>query len=196
MKVDASRIAETVEISRIGLSIESIRDDIEVIASRRQVTIGVGTVGYNVDVVFPRSNYTDMLLTIKSSEELGILDTAFVEDYDGVDGFMTLKRLSDSLRVSHAAVAVPIETPATDNDVWRITVPMASVVNGFYELEGRVRDIVGNHTIFGSVAVPLGGEDIVTLTLEIVDGNAVQYSQETSSVSARQILTVIGAERL
>ena len=175
---------------------EAIRNAIEVIASRRQVTIGVGTVGFDVDVVFPRSNFTDMLLTIKSSEELGILDTAFVEDFDGVDGFMTLKRLSDDLRISYVAVAVPSETPAIDNDVFRITVPMATTINGFYELEGRVRDLVGNHTIFGSVAFPFGDEDIVTLTLEIVDGNAVQYTQETSSVSARQILTVIGAERL
>ena len=196
MNVDASRISEAVDISRLVLSIESVRDSIEVIASRRQITIGVGTVGYDVDIVFPRSNFTDMLLTIKSSEELGILDTAFVEDYDGADGFMTLRRLSDSLRVSYPAIAIPDETPAIDNDVWRITVPMVSTINGFYELEGRVRDIVGNHTIFGAVANPFGDEDLVTLTLEIVDGNAVQYTQETSSVTARQILTIINAERL
>ena len=178
MKVDASRVG-----SEIG-------------AIRPQITIGIGSVGYDVDIVFPRSSFTDMLLTIKSNEELGILDTAFVEDFDGVDGFMTLRRLSDDLRISYAAIAVPAETPAIDNDVWRITVPMVSTINGFYELEGRVRDLFGNHTIFGSVAFPLGGEDITTLTLEIVDGSAVQYTQETSSVSARQILTVIGAERL
>lgn len=177
MIVNAARVSDVVE------------------AIRPQITIGVGTVGYDVDVVFPRGSFTNMLLTIKSNEELGILDSAYVEDYDGVDGFMTLRRLSDSLRVSFGAVAVVGETPGIDNDVWRITVPLVSVVNGLYELEGRVRDIVGNHTIFGAVASPLGGEAITTLTLEIVDGNAIQYTQETNSVTARQVLAVIGAER-
>lgn len=164
-------------------------------ALRSQVTIGVGTVGYQVDVVFPRGAFTNMLLTIKSSEELGILDTDYVEDYDAVDGYMTLKRLSDSQRTSYPTVAVPDETPGIDNDVWRITVPLASIDNGFYELEGRVRDIVGNYTIFGSVALPYGGENYTTLTLEVVDGFAVQYTYQTSSVIVRPVLDVIGAER-
>lgn len=164
-------------------------------AIRTQITIGVGTIGYDSDVVFPRGTYTNMLLTIKSSEELGVLDSDYVEDYDGVDGFMTLKRLSDSLRVSFPAVAVPDETPQIPNDVWRITVPLASVDNGFYELEGRVRDIIGNYTIFGSVAVPIGGEDITTLTLEVVDGFAVQYTQVIGPFTVRPVLDVIGAER-
>ncbi|MCK5643218.1 MAG: hypothetical protein KAJ19_20585 [Gammaproteobacteria bacterium] len=164
-------------------------------AIRSQVTIGVGTAGYQVDVVFPRGTFTNMLLTIKSSEELGILDSDYVEDYDGVDGFMTLKRLSDSQRVSYPTVAVPDETPGIPNDVWRITVPLASIDNGFYELEGRVRDIAGNYTIFGAVANPIGGEDITTLTLEVIDGFAVQYTYQTSSVTVRPTLEVIGAER-
>ncbi len=164
-------------------------------AIRTQVTVGVGSIGYDVDIVFPRGAFTNMLLTIKSSEELGILDSAYVEDYDGLDGYMTLKRLSDSQRVSFPAVAVVGETPAIPNDVWRITVPLASVVNGFYELEGRVRDLTGNHTIFGSVATPIGGEGITTLTLEIVDGFAVQYTYQTASVSVRPTLDIVEAER-
>jgi len=164
-------------------------------ALRSQVTVGVGTVGYNADVVFARGTFTNMLLTIKSSEELGVLDSDYVEDYDGLDGYMTLKRLSDSLRVSYPAIAVVGETPAIPNDVWRITVPLASVNNGFYELEGRVRDITGNHTIFGAVASPIGGEDITTLTLEVVDGFAVQYTYQTTNVIVRPVLDVIGAER-
>lgn len=164
-------------------------------AIRSQITIGVGSVGYDKDIVFPRGVFTNMLLTIKSSEELGVLDSGYVEDYDGVDGYMTLKRLSDSLRVSYPAVAVPDETPQIPNDVWRISIPLASIDNGFYELEGRVRDIVGNHTIFGAVANPIGDERVTTLTLEVVDGFAVQYTYETESVSIRPTLEVIGAER-
>lgn len=168
-------------------------DTIEAI--RTQVTIGVGSIGYDTDIVFPRGVFSDMLLTIKSSEELGVLDSAYVEDYDGVDGYMTLKRLSDSLRVSYPAIAVPDETPQIPNDVWRITIPLSSIDNGFYELEGRVRDLVGNYTIFGAVANPIGGERTTTLTLEVVDGFAVQYTYQTESVSVRAILEVIGAER-
>lgn len=198
MTINAARVLDVIDTVRpqtdIIVNAERVSDVIA--AVRPQITIGIGTVGFDVDIVFPRGSFTNMLLTIKSSEELGILDTAFVEDFDGVDGFMTLKRLSDDQRVSYAAVAVVDETPGIDNDVWRITVPLVSVVNGLYELEGRVRDLVGNHTIFGSVATPLGGEDITTLTLEIVDGNAIQYTQQTNSVTARQVLAVIGAERL
>ncbi len=174
----------------------SSRQATTVNAIRSQITIGVGSIGYDKDIVFPRGVFTDMLLTIKSSEELGILDSAYVEDYDGADGYMTLKRLSDDFRASYAAIAVPDETPAIPNDVWRITVPLASIDNGFYELEGRVRDIVGNYTIFGSVANPIGGERITTLTLEVVDGFAVQYTYQTESVSVRAIFEVIGAQRL
>ncbi len=164
-------------------------------ASRGQIIIGVGTVGFLSDVIFPRGNFTDMLLTIKSSEELGILDSGFVEDFDGVDGFMTLRRLSDGLRVSYPAIAVPGETPGIANDVFRITVPLAPIVNGLYELDGRVRDLVGNHTIFGTFASPAGDEDITTLTLEVVDGFTLQYTQVVNSLTARPILEVIGAER-
>lgn len=164
-------------------------------AIRPQITVGIGTVGYDTDIVFPRSSYTNMLLTIKSNEELGILDSDFVEDFDGIDGFMTLKRLSDDLRVSYAAVAVPTETPQIDNDVFRITVPLATTDNGFYELEGRVRDLIGNHTIFGSVASPIGDEDITTLTLEIVDGEAIQYTYIIGAVTARPVIEIILAER-
>jgi len=161
---------------------------LEIDASRPIITIGVGSVGYSRDITFARANFTNMLLTIKSSEELGILDTDYVQDYDGNDGFFTLKRLSDNLRLSYPCIAVPNETPSIDNDVWRITVPLVGVVNQTYELEGRVRDIIGNHTIFGAVASPIGGEDLTTLTLQVVEGYAIQYVQSTNNASARAAL--------
>jgi len=165
-------------------------------ASRPTITVGVGSSSaYTTDIAFARGNFTSAQISIKASEELGLLDTDYVEDYDGVDGYMTLRRLSDDLRVSFPAVAVPAETPDVDNDVWRITVPLASVNNEPYELEGRVRDIIGNYTIFGSVATPIGGEDIESLSIQFIEGFALQYTQLVGSVSVRAILEVIGAER-
>ena len=166
-----------------------------VLADRKQVTVGVGTAGYQTDVVFPRGSFTNMQLRIKSNEELGILDSDYIEDYDGVDGYVTLKRVSDGARVSYPATPLPGETPGINNDVFQITVPLASLNNEVYELEGRVRDIIGNYTVFGSVASPRGDEDLTSLTIEIVDGFSVQYVHNVKFASIRPTLDVILVER-
>lgn len=189
------RSMDLIDLPRLTRSLNMQRSVDLVKAARAQNTIEPGTTGYLTDVVFPRDNYTNMLLTIKSSEELGILDTEYIQDYDSIDGFFTLKRLSDGVRTSYPAVAVPDETPSVDNDVWRITVPLATITNGFYELEGRVRDLIGNHTIFGAVASPIGGERVTTLTLEVYAGFAREYIHQTGSVTVRPVLEVIRAER-
>lgn len=160
---------------------------------RATATEGFGTSGYQANVVFPRGTFTSMVLTIKSNEELGILDSGYVEDYFGVDGFMTVRRVSDGFRDSIPMVPVPEETPAINNDVFRGTLDLTTMPNGFYELEGRVRDIMGNYTIFGAVQTPIGGENVTTLTLEIIDGFAARYVHNLPTVTVRPQVNVIAS---
>src|SRR5210317_50069 len=151
------------------------RSSLSIDVDRQQTVLGVGTTGYRTDIVFPRGNHTNVLIWIKSNEALGILDTGYIEDYDGIDGYVTLKKISDGSRVSYPVVALPDETPGVDNDMFQITVPLSSLENTVYEVEGRVRDTVGNYTIFGEVAAPIGNEDQTTLTVQIVDGFSISY---------------------
>ena len=189
---------EDVEVYDMARELEVLRaarssDVIEV--ERDQVTLGFGTVGYQTDVVFPRGSFTNVQIVIRSNEELGILDSGYIEDYDGTDGYVTLRRVSDGSRTSYPAVALPGETPEIDNDVFQITVPLSSLQNEVYELEARVRDITGNYTIIGAVSTPLGGEDLSSLSIEIVDGFSVQYLFNVRYVSIRPTLEVVLVDR-
>ena len=169
------------------------RTDDTIDVDRKQSVLGVGTTGFRADIVFPRGSFSNLLLSIRSNEELGILDSDYIEDYYGTDGYITLKRLYDGNRVSYPVVALPAETPAIDNDVFQATISLASLENTVYEVEGRVKDLTVNYTIFGSVQNPIGGEDITTLTIEIVDGFSVSYVHQTGPVSLRaaQIVDIV-----
>lgn len=182
-----STVAEVLRQERI-LALTRSPDPIDVM--RSSSTEGFGTAGYQNLVVFPRASFNNVVLTIKSNEELGILDSDYVEDYFGVDGFMTVRRLSDDFRDSIPMIPVPEETPGINNDVFRGTFDISSMPNGFYELEGRVRDIMGNYTIFGAVQNPIGGENVTTLTLQIVDGFAARYVYNLPAVTVRPSVSV------
>ena len=166
----------TVAVQRAGLNID---------VDRKQTVLGVGTTGYRTDIIFPRGNHTNVLLWIKSNEALGVLDTGYIEDYFGTDGYITLKKISDGTRVSYPVIALPDETPGIDNDMFQVTIALSSLENTTYEVEGRVRDIIGNYTIFGAVDTPIGGEDITTLTMQIVEGYATSYVYEIGSIAVR-----------
>ena len=166
----------TVAVERAGLNIN---------VDRQQTVLGVGTTGYRTDIIFPRGNHTNVLLWIKSNEALGVLDTSYIEEYFGTDGYITLKTISDDTRVSYPVIALPDETPVIDNDMFQATISLSSLENTTYEVEGRVRDIIGNYTIFGAVDTPIGGEDITTLTMQIVDGYATSYVHEIGSIAVR-----------
>lgn len=177
------------------MNVYANRASLNVDVDRKQAVLGVGTTGYQSDVVFPRGNFTNMQLRIKSNEELGILDSDYVEDYFGTDGFLTLRRLSNNDRVSYPVTALPAETPAIDNDVFQITVPLSSLLNEVYAVEGRVKDIVDNYTIIGAVQTPIGGEGLSSLTVEIVDGFSIQYVHRIGAYTLRPAQQVDIAER-
>ena len=119
-------------------------------------------------LIFYRSLYHYLVLTLKSGESLGILDTEFLEDYNGQDGQVTLKNVATGVRTSVLVTSVPLDTPGVDNDVFKAVVPLTLFpLNGLYYLEGRCRDIAGNYTILTAVANPLGTELVIPLEFSI-----------------------------
>lgn len=112
---------------------------------------------------FYRGTYTQLTITITSNEVLGILDTDYVEDYYGVDGQITLYHPASGVRYPILMTAIIPETQ------FRGYFSLATAPLGRYEVQGRVRDKVGNYTVIGAFnSDPVW--DAVQLELEIKDG--------------------------
>lgn len=137
-------------------------------------------------VIFYRQNYSQITLNIASNEELGVLDTGFVEDFNGVDGQLSLLHVATSTRYPVPVSAVPAVTPSIPNDQFRAILSLAGLPDGDYQLQGRVRDVIGNYTILGSFATPSGGERVLAVELRINPGFGSRYIIGGSSPLAVQ----------
>ena len=121
-----------------------------------------------------RQGLTHLIFTLQSGEELGLLGSgSYVEDYFGVGGRVALRHLP-----SGAAFPLPLaelrdETPAIANDIFRGMIPLAGLPSGDYEMQGRVRDRAGNHTVIGAVASPRGGERVIAYRFRLSEGFGV-----------------------
>lgn len=96
---------------------------------------------------------------IDSDEELGILDTGYIEDFYGVDDFLTLKHVDTGEEFSIIMANVDNGGPVP-NDHLEGTRDATVMPLGDYEIRGRVVDVVGNVTILTTFQNPIGGEDI------------------------------------
>lgn len=119
----------------------------------------------------------NLIVTLHSDESLGLLNTAYVEDYDGNEGFVTLHHVIASTDYQMQVFSVPAQTPSIDNDVFQGSLPLAGLPNGVFEIRGRARDTLGNKAIMHAVASPDGDETIRSgdnLKLDLQDGEAVE----------------------
>jgi hypothetical protein len=119
---------------------------------------------------FSRSNYIQLAITLSSNEALGILDSAYLEDYNGNDGILTLFHEATGTRYPLLMTELPDETPSIEHDVFRGYFVLSSKPDGLYWLQGRIRDVAGNYTILGAVASPNGTEQILNVGIEILTG--------------------------
>lgn len=118
---------------------------------------------------FNRGNFTQLWIKLTSDEPLGVLDTDYLEDYFGNDGFITLFHIGTETNYQVSMLAVPGETPGVDNDVFSgVYSPLSLLPNGAYELRFRCRDPYGNYTISNSVLSPFGDERVLALSLTLV----------------------------
>jgi hypothetical protein len=118
---------------------------------------------------FSRGQYTELGITLRSDETLGILDSSYVEDYFGVDGQISLLHTS-GIRYTVLMNPVPEETPAISNDVFVGFIDLSTIPNGTFTVQGRVRDIANSYTILNEVETPFGDERIINLTFDVIDG--------------------------
>ena len=124
-------------------------------------------------MIFYRSDHTTLFIQLDSDEPLGILDTDYVEDYNGVDGQLSVYNVTTTTRTAMVMVSQPAQTPGVDNDVFLGQLPLASLPNGDYEIQGRVRDLIGNHTILTRFNSPIGNETVINMLFEIKDGELI-----------------------
>ena len=135
--------------------------------------------------VFYRGTFTALWLNISSNEALGILDTDYIEDYNGVDGHITLFNVGTGTPYDVVMLSVPSETPSVDNDYFRGAISLLTIPNGQYEVRCRVKDVVGNYTIIGAVSSPIGGERILSLPIDVLAGDPVRYIVDVGPLALR-----------
>jgi hypothetical protein len=122
-------------------------------------------------------------LYIQSDEELGILDTSYVEDYYGVDGQLTLHHVSTGQEFDILMSEIPGGGPAP-HDYFKGTISVANMPLGLYEIRGRVRDVLGHYTILTSFSSPMGGERVIDLSFILTESLCVTISASVSALSA------------
>jgi hypothetical protein len=115
---------------------------------------------------FYRGPFTELWITLRSDEVLGVLDSDYLEDYFGADGQVTL-RYQDGTFYTVLMNEVTEETPGVAHDVFTGPVDLSTIPDGIYTIQGRVRDVVGNYTILDEVETPLGDERIINLTFTV-----------------------------
>ena len=138
-----------------------------------------------------REDHTQLWLTIQSSEQLGVLDTGYIENYFGVDGRLSLYHRATGNRYSVTVAPVDSKTPGVTNDVFRGFIAMNSIPNGVFEVQGRVRDEYGHRIIIGSLAEPDGTENKVKMQIEVKTGDPVRLGPNSTDPHGVIIKTTV-----
>lgn len=139
---------------------------------------------------FNRTGYTELWLTLSSNEQLGILDSLYLEDYNGVDGQVSLLHVGTNTRYAVLMGGVPAATPAVPNDVFEGFMTLTGKPDGLYAVQGRCRDVLGNYTILGAVATPLGGERLMALEIDVLSESAVRFTRTLGPLTIRPGFTL------
>jgi hypothetical protein len=133
-------------------------------------------------LVFHRTGFDELWITITSNETLSVLDTAYVEDYFGVDGQLTLHNMTTDVRTPFVMTEDIDETPLTPHDVFIGVVDLTGLPDGTYRVEGRVRDILGNYRILSDFFDPLGTEDVTLYEILITPVSIVVLSPKQAQI--------------
>lgn len=118
---------------------------------------------------FFRGDFHELWLTLSSDEPLGVLDTAYLEDWSGMNGRVSLLHLPTGQRFP-----VPMAPASSDSRVnFKGWIPLADLPTGAYAIQGRVRDLLGNATILGGYVTPEGSERVLRLEFNLIDGGKI-----------------------
>jgi len=119
-----------------------------------------------------KKTYLD--LSIDSNEELGILDSSFLEDFYGVDGQLTLYH-QDTAQEFDILMLPVVGGGPYPNDHFEGTRDATVMPLGIYEIRGRCRDTIGNYTIMTAFQNPDGGEQVTELLFSLVENAGVIF---------------------
>lgn len=133
-------------------------------------------------MLFYRSDHTTLFIKLNSDEPLGVLDSDYIEDYNGADGQLTIVNMRTMAQTAVIMVPLPLETPGIPNDVFEGQILLSTLTDDDYEIRGRVRDLVGNYTILTSFANPSGGERIIPFLFTITGGAFIPFPGRTFDI--------------
>lgn len=130
---------------------------------------------------FYRSEFNEVVFTLKSNEQLGLLNTSYIQDFYGNDGFVSIQNKSTKIIYQIEVKEVTAATPNTPNDAFRGVAPLSLFPNGNYRILCRLKDLLGNYSIIGEVSSPFGNETIYNIEFDILEGmeNIVRFGQLT-----------------
>ncbi len=124
-------------------------------------------------MIFHRASFTEMHVVLSSDESLGVLDSDYIEDYTGTDGYLSLRHLQTMRRFSIPMAELLVETPEIPHDVFSGFIELSEIPDGEYRLEGRVRDVAGNYVIIGAFQDPRGDERVVDFESQVAGESLV-----------------------
>lgn len=121
-------------------------------------------------MIFYKGLYSEIWVKLVSNETLGVLDFDYIEDYYGNDGQLTLRHLETDEAYPVLMQSLDSDTPSIDKDVFQGFHASASLPNGNYQIEGRVRDIAGNYTILSAFENIDGSERLIGFNFWLREG--------------------------
>jgi len=121
-------------------------------------------------VVFYRQYYHELWITLRADEVLGSIVSNYLEDYNGTFGQISLKHMASGARFFVPMNEVAVATPQVPHDVFKGVLPLLELPDGQFQVETRLRDVLGNYTVLGNVSAPFGTERVIDLRIEVRSG--------------------------
>lgn len=90
---------------------------------------------------FYRGNFTQIAIALQTNEMLGIFETDYIEDVSGNDGQLSIVSVATGI---NTPLVVGLESNESSGSLIRGRINLSSISNGFYLLQGRVKDTIGN----------------------------------------------------
>lgn len=124
--------------------------------------------------IFHRGAWSQLWLTLSSNESLGVLDSDYLEDFDGIDRQVSLLHLASGTR--YPVLMTESSQEAAPHEVFAGWVALDLLPDGQYQIQGLVRDLSGNYTVLGDYHSPPPGAPVAAMGFTLSSGSVVALS--------------------
>lgn len=108
---------------------------------------------------FFRSNFAQIAIAIQTNEALGLLQTDYIEDIDGIDGQLSIVSSTGVKR----SFLVSVISNELSGCLLQGRINLSLIGDGFYSIQGYARDTLGNITaIFQEIEIRNGVQFVPT----------------------------------